>query len=274
MRDAREPPARKAMKISAPTATETPARTAVLVPARDEAEALPRLIAELRAAGEPIATLIVVDNGSRDGTAEVARALGADVVQEARPGYGQACLAGIGQLRSDPPDVLVFLDADDFAAAAQLAVILEPIRRGEADLVIGERKAADHEGVRWHARLGNWLVLGVLRRLYGSAVRDMGPFRAIRWSALETLRMDDTSYGWYVQMQVRALRAGYRVCGRPVDFERRTVGRSKVSGSLPASMRAGWVMIRTLIVEASRPSQADIAQAIDGQPGPISRGQK
>ena len=265
---------RTAIEIPMRSATEIPVRTAILIPARDEVEALPRLIAELHATAEPIDAVIVVDNGSSDGTADVARKLGAQVVQEPRPGYGQACLAGIGWLRSDPPDVLVFLDADDFAAAAQLAVILEPIRRGEADLVIGEREAAGTGGVRWHARLGNWLVLRVLRGLYGSSVRDMGPFRAIRWTAIEALGLDDTNFGWYVQMQVRALRAGYRVCGRPVAFERRTVGRSKVSGSLTASIRAGWVMIRTLVVEALRPDRADLAHRVDDQLGRISRGRK
>ena len=99
----------------------------------------------------------------------------------------------------------------------------------------------------------------------------MGPFRAIRWSTLEALALDDTDYGWYVQMQVRALRAGYQVRSQPVTFERRTVGRSKVSGSLTGSMRAGWVMIRTLVVEASRRDRADIAHATDDRPGPINR---
>lgn len=221
-------------------------RAAILIPARDEEEALRPLFAELEAAGVDPATVVVVDNGSRDATPRVAAGLGARVVSEPRPGYGQACLAGIERLeRGGPPDALVFLDADDFEAPRQLDDLLEPLRRDRADLVIGERTSAE-AGVRWHARIGNRLVLGVLRRLYGSRVRDMGPFRAIRWSVLEELRLDDRNYGWYVQMQVRALRAGYRVVGVPVAFRRRTVGRSKVSGSLGASIRAGWVMLRTL----------------------------
>ena len=225
-------------------------QTAILIPARDEAEALPRLFAALD--DERISQVVVVDNGSRDATGDIARSAGALVVEEPRPGYGQACLAGIERLRLDPPDALVFLDADDFAAARQLAVILQPLDDDEADLVIGERQARGAGGVRWHARMGNRLVLEIMRRLYGAEVRDMGPFRAIRWNTLESLALDDTNYGWYVQMQVRALRAGTRVRGEPVRFERRTVGRSKVSGSLPASVRAGWVMLRTLVVEAAR----------------------
>ena len=225
-------------------------RVAILIPARDEAEALPHLFESL--GPERAGQTVVVDNGSRDATAEVARAAGARVVHEPRAGYGRACLAGIEALRPAPPDALVFLDADDFAATGQLEVLLRPLEEDRADLVIGEREAPGGEGVRWHARLGNRFVLAVMRRLYGAAIRDMGPFRAIRWTTLESLGLDDTNYGWYVQMQVRALRAGTRVCGAPVRFERRTVGRSKVSGSLLASIRAGWVMLRTLLVEAAR----------------------
>lgn len=254
-----------------------PLRYAVLIPARNEAEALPTLfgaIAEAtgsgthaatgngpaHAASSPAlavprpATVVVVDNGSTDGTADVARALGARVAEEPRPGYGRACLAGIRTIADgEPPEALVFLDADDFLAPAQLARVLEPIRADEADLVIGERSAAGNRGVRWHARLGNRLVLAVLRAAYGSGVRDMGPFRAIRWSTLRALSLDDETYGWYVQMQVRALRRGDRVLGIPVTFERRTVGRSKVSGDIAASVRAGLVMLGTLAVEIARP---------------------
>ncbi|WP_423925710.1 glycosyltransferase family 2 protein [Candidatus Palauibacter sp.] len=225
-------------------------RTAILIPARDEADALPHLFEALGA--ERVRQVVLVDNGSRDATADIARAAGSRVVYEPRAGYGRACLAGIESLRPAPPDALVFLDADDFAAAGQFDVLLRPIEEGEADLVIGEREADAGGGVRWHARLGNRLVLAAMRRLYGADIRDMGPFRAIRWSTLESLKLDDTNYGWYVQMQVRALRARTRVRGAPVRFERRTMGRSKVSGSLPASIRAGWVMLRTLVVEVAR----------------------
>ncbi len=237
----------------------TPARCAVLIPARDEADALPVLFEALRAAPVTPAAVVVVDNGSSDATAEVARSLGARVVEEPRPGYGRACLAGIRDLaHRELVDALVFLDADDFLAPAQLARLLEPIGRGEADLVIGERvSAGGGTGVRWHARLGNRLVLSVLHAWLGSGVRDMGPFRAIRWSTLTALDLDDESYGWYVQMQVRALRRGARVVGVPVRFRRRTVGESKVSGNVGASLRAGAVMLRTLAVEILRPARGD-----------------
>ena len=229
-------------------------KVAVLIPARNEAEALPHLFAALESPGAscPWRT-VVVDNGSSDDTAGVARRAGAIVVSEPRPGYGRACQAGLARLAGDPPDVVIFLDADDFVAPAQIPKLLGPIAGGEADLVVGER-AEDPQGagVRWHARLGNRLVTGIMRRRYGSSVHDMGPFRAITWPALESLALDDPNYGWYVQMQVRALRAGYRVVGVPVEFARRSVGKSKVSGSPVASVRAGVVMLRTLAVEMLR----------------------
>ena len=231
-----------------------PLRFALLIPARNEAEALPTLLGRVRGvAGDDLMDVVVVDNGSTDATSEVAEAGGAMVVSEPRPGYGQACQRGIEALaRTGPPDVLVFLDADDFEAPAQLDRLLAPLRDDRVDLVVGERVAAAGEGVRWHARLGNRLVLGLMRGLYGHAPRDMGPFRAIRWKALERLDLDDPNYGWYVQMQVRAARAHLRTVGVPVEFERRSLGRSKVSGSMRGSMDAGLVMLRTLVVEVLR----------------------
>lgn len=229
----------------------------VLIPARDEEEALPRtleLLDEVRL--DPPARLrtLVVDNGSRDATAEVARVGGARVVDEPRPGYGRACRTGIEVLARDPspPDVLVFLDADDERAPAQLPRLLAPLRAGEADLVVGERRTAAGPGVRWHAALGNRLVCGFLRGAYGSDVRDMGPFRAVRFDRLLELGLDDPDYGWYVQMQVRALRLRHRVASVPVAFARRARGRSKVSGSVRGSLAAGRVMIRTLAEETLR----------------------
>jgi glycosyltransferase involved in cell wall biosynthesis len=227
---------------------------AVLIPARNEAAALPHLFEALGRLGPdgPWRT-VVVDNGSTDDTADVARGLGAEVVDEPRPGYGQACLAGLGHLASDPPAVVVFLDADDFVAPAQIPLLLAPFAAGDADLVVGERAHDQGDpGVRWHARLGNHLVTGIMNRRFGSRVHDMGPFRAIGWEALRSLSLDDRNYGWYVQMQVRALRSGLRVVGVPVEFERRSVGKSKVSGDPIASMRAGVVMLRTLAVEILR----------------------
>lgn len=222
----------------------------VLVPAHNEADCLPDLLDRL--SGTDVDRVIVVDNGSTDGTARVAAERGATVVSEPVRGYGRACLAGIRELvaAEHPPQILVFVDADDFLAPSQLEGLVAPIVRDAADLVVGERRSSPGDtGVRVHAQMGNALVTGVLRRLLGSHVRDLGPFRAIRFSCLRRLELDDPDYGWYVQMQVRALRSGCRVIGLPVDFHARTVGRSKVSGSLRGSVLAGIKILRTLAGE-------------------------
>lgn len=234
-------------------AAPTDGEVAVLIPARDEEASLPLLLEELTSAA-PAVRLLVVDNGSRDGTAAVARTAGARVVSERRAGYGRACQAGLRALESAGtlPEVVVFLDADDHRAPSQLRRLLKPIRAGRADLVVGERRATNGRGVRAHAALGNRLVTAVLRGLYGSSVRDMGPFRAMRWECLRILALDEPDFGWYVQMQVRALRSGFRVMGVPVAFERRRRGRSKISGSWVASARAGRTMLRTLAREVVR----------------------
>lgn len=223
---------------------------AVLVPARNEADCLPDLLDRLSAAD--IDLVIVVDNGSMDDTAQIAAERGAAVTLEPVPGYGRACLAGIRELAAagQPPEVLVFMDADDFLAPSQIGSLVAPIAGDEADLVIGERRSnPGGPGVRPHARMGNALVTRVLRRVYGSGVRDLGPFRAIRFSCLRRLELDDPDYGWYVQMQVRALRSGCRVVGVPVDFHARTAGKSKVSGSVRGSVLAGIKILWTLTGE-------------------------
>ncbi|MFQ5679756.1 MAG: glycosyltransferase family 2 protein [Gemmatimonadota bacterium] len=237
------------------------ASVAVLIPARDEEASLPGVLGALGEAdpgrGFRLATVVVVDNGSTDATARVASRAGTAVVREPRKGYGRACLRGIAALAGlgSPPDILVFLDADDDLAPGQLRTLLTPLREEEADLVIGERHYPRGEGVRIHALLGNRGVSWVLRGVYASTTRDLGPFRAIRWAALRELALDDRTFGWYVQMQIRALKAGFRVVGVPVAFRRRTRGRSKVSGSLRASLVAGRVILRTLAAEIVRPGR-------------------
>jgi glycosyltransferase involved in cell wall biosynthesis len=228
---------------------------AVLIPAYNEKDTLPKLLAALdEVQVEGLQEVIVVDNGSTDSTVDVARAAGARVATEPRLGYGSACRGGIETLAAEnrEPDVLVFLDADDGLAPAQIHTLLAPIRDGRADMVVGERRALRRAGVRLHAALGNRLVLGVLHGLYGDRTRDMGPFRAIRWDCLMALSLDDPDFGWYVQMQVRALRAGYRVMGLPVAFQRREGGASKVSGSISGSVAAARGMLRALVRETCR----------------------
>ena len=192
--------------------------------------------------------IVVADNGSRDGTARVALAAGATVVSEPHRGYGAACLAGLARLRSDPPDAVAFLDADGSDYTSELPRLLEPLAEDRADLVIGSRVRGECEpgALTPVQRFGNQLATALLA--VGSAVRftDLGPFRAIRWAALERLGMRDRDYGWTVEMQARALRARLRCLEVPVSYRRRRAGRSKVAGTLRGVVGAGVKILFTI----------------------------
>jgi glycosyltransferase involved in cell wall biosynthesis len=220
----------------------------VIIPALNESEGLPLVLEDLPR--DRIRTIVVVDNGSTDDTARVAGSLGATVVSEHRHGYGQACLAGIGHLAARPahPDVVVFLDADYSDHPDELPLLVAPIAEHTADLVIGSRVRGRRErgALLPQARFGNALAAGLMRRLYGIDVTDLGPFPAIRWEALRSLGMTDTSYGWTVEMQVKAARRHLRVVEVPVSYRRR-VGSSKITGTVAGTLRAGTRILSTIL---------------------------
>lgn len=217
-------------------------RIGVIIPARDEEAALPQVLPRLPPWIEEV---IVVDNGSRDATADVARSLGARVVKEPRTGYGSACLAGIAAL-SPAVDTVLFMDGDAADRAEDLARLLAPLATRAADLVIGTRTAGAEPGALTpQQRFGNALACTLLRWFWGVRYSDLGPFRAIRRDALARLAMRDQTWGWTVEMQVRAAQLGLRVEEVPVGYRRR-IGRSKISGTLTGTIRAGskilWVI--------------------------------
>ena len=222
---------------------------AVLIPALDEEPALPAVLASIPRAGPGwrVGRVLVVDNGSRDRTAEVGRAAGATVVSEPRRGYGAACLAGLAQLRRQPPDVVTFLDADRSDDPEGLPLLLAPIVAGKADLVIGSRALGEREpgSLTLPQAFGNRLATALLHLLFGLRATDLGPFRAVRWPALESLGMRDRDYGWTVEMQARAARAGLAVAEVPVRYRRR-VGQSKISGTVRGVLGAGWKILVTI----------------------------
>jgi glycosyltransferase involved in cell wall biosynthesis len=225
---------------------------AALIPALNEEEPLPRVLDELRAVG--IDQVVVVDNGSTDATAQVAREGGARVVEERRRGYGAACLAGMAHIAtwSESPSVLLFLDGDGSDDPRESPRLLDPILADEVDFVVGVREkrhggSGSGASVPLHARLGDGLIRLGARWLHGVELGDLGPFRAIRWSSLQALEMDDQDWGWTLQMQLRAHRAGLRYREVNVSHRRRTGGRSKVSGTLLGSLRAGVKMVRVLL---------------------------
>ena len=225
---------------------------ALILPALDEEQTIGPTLDSL--AGNNLAQLIVVDNGSCDHTAEVARSRGAQVIHEPRRGYGWACLAGMAVL--DPQiETVVFMDADGSDDPDDLPKILSPIERGEADLVIGSRTIGEREAgsLPPHQQFGNWLAASLLRLFYGARYTDLGPFRAIRRDALKTLAMTDKNFGWTVEMQIKARRRGLRVLEVPVRHRRRRAGKSKVSGTAKGSILAGakilWTILRYRIAE-------------------------
>ncbi len=222
-----------------------PARVALLIPALNEEASIGHVLSNLPEG--VFSQVVVVDNGSTDRTAEVARALGATVVREPRRGYGRACLAGLAALEANT-DTVVFMDADSSDVPEEAARLLEPIVSGSADLVIGSRVLgrAEPGALAPHQRFGNRLATSLVAWLYGFRYTDLGPFRAIRADRLRQLGMRDCDFGWTIEMQVRALRCGLRVVEVPVSYRRR-IGTSKISGNLRASLAAGWKIIATIL---------------------------
>lgn len=217
-------------------------RVAVVIPALDEEASLPLVLRDLFAVpqeGFTLGPVVVVDNGSRDRTPQVARDGGAVVVDEPRRGYGSACLAGLAHLIQDPPDVVVILDADYSDHPQELPRLLGPILAGEADLVMGERVSQAERGALLpQQRWGNALATALIARSTGHRYVDMGPFRALRWTSLQALQLEDPTWGWNVEMQLKALYRGVRVREVPVAYRPR-VGRSKISGTVRGTVKAG-----------------------------------
>jgi len=218
----------------------------VVIPALNEEASLPLVLADLPQ--PPVRRVVVADNGSADGTARVAREGGAEVVAAPRRGYGSACLAGLAHLRqTGPPGVVVFVDADYSDHPDELPSLVAPILAGEADLVIGSRVLGHRErgALLPQARAGNLVACLLIRLFYGHRFTDLGPFRAIRWDALERLDMADPDFGWTAEMQVKAVRRGLRSTEVPVSYRRRT-GVSKITGTVSGTLRAGYKILWTV----------------------------
>jgi len=209
----------------------------VVLPVLNEARALPWVLGRMPEGFAPI----VVDNGSTDGSADLAADLGAFVVREPRRGFGAACFAG---LRAAAHDVVCFMDCDGSLDPGLLPLVAHPVSVGEADLVLGERRP---EPGAWplHARLGNRVIAWEVRRRTGIPLRDLGPMRAARREALLALGLGDLRFGWPLEMVLRAAEAGWRIAEVPVEYRARS-GRSKVTGTVRGTARAAWDMARVL----------------------------
>ena len=225
----------------------TAEKVAIVIPALNEEAALQQLLAEIPP--DSAQWIVVVDNGSTDGTAAVARAAGAVVASEPARGYGRACLKGLKTAEGLGAEVVVFMDGDGSDDPADLPMMLAPVSEKRADFVIGSRVGAQSErgAIPPQARLGNWLVSRMIRLLYGVRLSDIGSFRVIRCAALETLHMHEMTFGWPVEMLVKAARSRYAIVELPIHYRHRSHGRSKVAGTLVGSVKAAYYMVGTTL---------------------------
>lgn len=219
-------------------------RVSVIIPTCNEAQAIVRVLADLPS--DLITEVIVVDSNSNDGTPEIAAKMGARVVQEPRRGYGRACLTGLANVNA--PEVVVFLDGDYSDRPAELPILLSPIIEGRAEITLGSRLREQRiPGAQpWHQVFGNRLAASLIRILYGLKISDLGPFRAGRADVFRALALEETTYGWAVEMILKAALAGYRVVEVPVSYYPR-MGKSKISGTLRGTVGAAWFILGLIV---------------------------
>jgi glycosyltransferase involved in cell wall biosynthesis len=216
----------------------------VIIPTHNEAQAIGRVLADLPS--DVVTEVIVVDTNSTDGTPEIAARMGARVIEESRRGYGLACLTGLAAAAS--PDVVVFLDGDYSDRPSELSMLLAPITENRADITLGSRLGGNgNQGaLLWHQSFGNRLAASLIRFLYGLEITDLGPFRASRADVLRALALEETTYGWAVEMILKGSLAGFRVVEVPVSYYPR-IGKSKISGTLKGTVGATWFILSLIV---------------------------
>jgi glycosyltransferase involved in cell wall biosynthesis len=221
-------------------------KISVIIPAMNEAQSIRKVISDIPAWVDEI---VVVDNGSTDTTAEVAEKHGAKVLYEPERGYGIACLTGIASL--DHPGIVVFLDGDYSDYPEEMGMLVAPIIQNRADMVIGSRALGEKEkGALSPQQIwGNWLACRLMKLFWDLHYTDLGPFRAIRFSTLQSLNMRDRNYGWTVEMQIKAAQRRVRYREVPVRYRKR-IGKSKVSGTIRGVIGAGTKILSTIFVAA------------------------
>ncbi len=219
----------------------------VIIPAFNEENGVGHVIDEVPA--HLVTEIIVVNNASTDKTVDIAATAGATVLHEPVPGYGRACLKGIDYLKTSDvkPDIVVFIDADHSDYPEEIELLIEPIVNQMADLVIGSRALGNRQkgSMTPQQIFGNWLATRLLRIFYGVSFTDLGPFRAITYSRLIELDMQDKTFGWTVEMQLKAAKRGLRCVEVPVRYRKR-IGFSKISGTVKGTVMAGYKILYTI----------------------------
>jgi glycosyltransferase involved in cell wall biosynthesis len=230
-------------------------RVTIIIPTRNEAQAIGRVLADVPR--DLVSEIIVVDSQSSDGTTDIAASMDARVISEARRGYGQACLTGIAA--ASEPDVVVFLDGDYSDRPAELPLLLAPIIEGRADITIGSRLAGARTpgALPWHAAFGNWLAASLITNLYGAKISDLGPFRAARADVLRAVELEETTYGWAVELILKGAIHGFRIVEVPVSYHPR-VGKSKISGTLKGTVGAAWFILSRIALYYFRRRKSNV----------------
>jgi glycosyltransferase involved in cell wall biosynthesis len=207
-------------------------------------QSIGRVLADLPA--DFVHEVLVVDSNSSDGTPEIACKMGARVIQEPRRGYGRACLTGLANVNS--PDIVVFLDGDYSDRPSELPILLAPIIEKQADITLGSRLGSKYNSgaLPWHAAFGNRLSSALINLLYGLKISDLGPFRAARADVLRTLALEESTYGWAVEMILKGALAGFRVIEVPVSYHPR-IGKSKISGTFKGTVGAAWFILSLIV---------------------------
>jgi glycosyltransferase involved in cell wall biosynthesis len=238
-----------------------PRSVVVVIPTLDEEHSIAEVVRSLPRA--IVSRVIVADGGSRDATAARAKAAGAEVIEAGR-GYGRACL--MATMAAEGADIVVFMDGDGADDPAGIARLVEPIRSGRYDFVIGSRARGNREpgSIAWHQLAAGRLAGWAMRFLYRARYTDMCAFRAIRRDALLELGMRELTYGWNLEMQMRAARAGLRILEIPVDYRRRRGGNSKVAGSLIGTIRAGARILATFVRISTETSRSARNSRVSG----------
>ncbi|MGE0587852.1 MAG: glycosyltransferase family 2 protein [Cyclobacteriaceae bacterium] len=220
-------------------------RIVVIIPAFNEENGIGQVLSEIPK--NLVDEVIVVNNASTDDTEKIAREAGATVLREEVAGYGRACLKGMEYVKQNPPDVVVFLDADHSDYPEEMGVVVNPILEQGADLVIGSRALGNREkgSMTPQQVFGNWLATGLLKLFYNVRFTDLGPFRAIRFDKLMAIDMQDKTYGWTVEMQLKAAKMKMTCVEVPVRYRKR-IGFSKISGTIKGTVMAGYKILYTI----------------------------